>query len=143
MSIIIAAGLLLGAPALESHQVVLDHQGQRVDVTYRSDLAIKERQVGTASGPGRQSTLRCAWSAQVSVQREARSAAGHVLSRTISSDSPITGSRSGWCAGQREAIASEVAARGQQVREHLLAVAERDDATLRAELDATHATVRS
>ena len=142
MSIFIAAGLLLGAPVVDSHRVEIDHQGQRVDVTYHSELAVKQRQVGTAGPAGRPSTLRCLWKANVSVEREARSAAGHVLKRTISSDAPIEGSRPGWCSGQRAAIEQEVASRSDQVREHLLAVAERDRETLALELDAAHSPAR-
>lgn len=143
MSIIIAAGLLLGAAPPEAHRVAIDHRGQRVDVVYRSDLDVSRRQIGAVGAPGRPSTLRCAWQARVSVQREARSAAGHVLTRTISSDVPLSGTRTGWCAGQRSAIAADVAARSSGVRDHLLAVAEQDHEALRAELDAAHGPARS
>ena len=143
MSIIIAAGLLLGAAPPEAHRVAVDHRGQRVDVTYRSDLDIHHRQVGSAGAPGRPSTLRCTWKARVSVHREARSTAGHVLTRTIASDAPLSGTRPGWCAGQQKSIAADVAARSDRVRTHLLAVAEQDHDTLRAELDAAHGSARS
>ena len=142
MSIIIAAGLLLGTGAAEVHRVALDHRGQRVDVTYRSDVNVAHRQVGAVGAPGRPSTLRCTWQARVSVAREARSGAGHVLTRTIASDAPLTGSRAGWCSGQRDAIAKDVAARSDGVRDHLVAVAEQDHETLRAELDAAHLPAR-
>lgn len=143
MSLIIAAGLLLGGQAVDAHRVELDHRGQRVDVTYRSTLDVTHKQVGTVGVGGRAGTLRCAWKAKVSVDREARSAAGHVLTRTIASDTPIEGSRPGWCAGQRDAIAQEVASRTGAVRDHLLAVAERDREALALELDAAHTPVRS
>jgi hypothetical protein len=143
MNLIIAAGLLLGSPTANGHRIEIDHRGQRVDVTYRSDMDVAHKQVGTVGAPGRASTLRCAWKARVSVQREARSAAGHVLTRTIASDVPIEGTRPGWCAGQRNAIAQEVAARSSDVRDHLLAVAERDREALALELDAVHSPARS
>ncbi len=144
MNLILAAGLLLGTPvATDAHRVEMDHKGQRVDVTYRSDVAVKHKQIGSAGPGGRASTLQCAWKANVSVQREARSAAGHVLSRTISSDTPIEGRRAGWCSGQREAIAQEVAARSDTVRDHLLAIAEKDREALALELDRAHSPARS
>lgn len=143
MSLILAAGLLLGAPTVDAHRVEMDHRGQRVDVTYRSNLDVTHKQVGTVGVGGRANTLRCAWKANVSVDRQARSAAGHVLARTITSDTPIEGSRPGWCSGQQTAIAQEVAARTGTVREHLLAVAERDREALALELDAAHMPVRS
>lgn len=143
MSIIIAAGLLLAVQAPEAHRAVIDHRGQQVDVTYRSNVDVEHRQVGAVGAPGRPNTLRCAWKANVSVHREARSEAGHVLTRTIASDAPLSGVRPGWCAGQRDAIAADVAARSEGVRSHLLAVAEQDHDTLRAELDAAHQPARS
>ncbi len=52
MNLILAAGLLLGTPiATDAHRVEIDHKGQRVDVTYRSDVAVKHKQIG-AAGPG-------------------------------------------------------------------------------------------
>lgn len=143
MNLIIAAGLLLGSFTTDAHRLEIDHRGQRVDVTYRSDLDVEHRQVGTPAPGGRMSTLRCAWKARVSVQREARSPAGHVLTRTIASDAPIAGSRAGWCSGQRAAIAQEVAARSDDVRAHLLAVADRDREALALELDSAHSSARS
>lgn len=143
MNLFIVAGLLLGATASDAHRVEIDHRGQRVDVTYRSDVDVAHKQVGAVGAPGRPTSLRCAWTANVSVHREARSAAGHVLARTIASDAPIEGSRPGWCKGQRGAIAQEVAARSGAVRDHLLAAAARDQEALALELDAAHAPVRS
>ncbi|KTT72843.1 hypothetical protein NS334_08340 [Sphingomonas endophytica] len=135
---------MLGSPvAAEPHRVQLDHRGQRVDVTYRSDVDVTHKQVGAVGAPGRPSALRCAWTASVNVHREARHAAGHVVARTISSEAPLTGSRPGWCATQGDAIAQDVAAKSGRVRDHLLAVAARDQDALVAELDAAHDTSRS
>ncbi|MEH3037658.1 MAG: hypothetical protein PGN23_14400 [Sphingomonas adhaesiva] len=144
MSLIIAAGLLLGAAgASDTHQVRLDHRGQRVDVTYRHSVDIRHEQVGAAGAPGRPTTLRCRWNAAVDIHREARHAAGHVVTRRISADAPVSGSRPGWCAGQRDAIARDVAAASGQVRDHLMAVAARDQDAVLAELDAAHDRARS
>lgn len=143
MNLIVAAGLLLGSPVVDHHRIEIDHRGHRVDVTYRSDMDVTYKQVGAVGAPGRASTLRCTWTANVSVHREARSAAGHVLTRTIASDTPIAGNRPGWCAGQRQAIAKDVAARSGAVRDHLLAVAEGDREALALELDSAMSPARS
>ncbi len=143
MIVSIVAGLLLGTPiADDAHRVQLDHRGQRVDVTYRSAVDVRHKQLGAVGAPGRPSALRCAWSASVDVHREARHPAGHVMTRTISAQAPLTGSRPGWCDTQRDAIAQDVAARSGAVRDHLLAVATRDQDALVAELDAAHDKVR-
>lgn len=143
MIVSIVAGLLLGTPiAEEAHRVQMDHRGQQVDVTYRSAVDVRHKQVGAVGAPGRPSALRCAWTASVDVHREARHAAGHVLTRRISADAPISGTRPGWCDAQRGAIAQEIAAKTGEVREHLLAVAERDQAAMLAELDAAHDRTR-
>ncbi len=144
MIVSIVAGLLLGTPiAAEAHRVQIDHRGQSVDVTYRSAVDVSHKQVGAVGAPGRPTALRCAWTAAVDVHREARHAAGHVMTRTISAAAPLTGSRPGWCDTQRDAIAQDVAAKSGKVRDHLLAVAERDQDALVAELDAAHDRART
>lgn len=141
------AGLLLGAsPAVAddtSHRTQLDHRGHRVDVVYRGATTIAHDQRGTAGAPGRPSSLHCVWRAAIAVDREARSAAGHVVTRRITATTPLRGTRPGWCSTQRRGIAAEVAARGEAVRDHLLAVAQEDRDTLVAELDAAHGADRS
>ena len=141
MLVLVAAALLAGAPT-ESHRVEIDHRGRSVEAIYRGPVSLDHRQVGSIAGPGRPGTLRCAWSATVSVTREARSAAGHALIRTLAEEAPLRGSRPGWCATQRGAIAREIAARGVEIREHLATVAERDRAALHAELEAVHGPAR-
>lgn len=144
MSLIIAAGLLLGSPIVgDAHQVQLDHRGQRVDVTYRHQVTVRHRQVGAAGAPGRPVSLRCRWEASVDVHREARHVAGHIMTRRISADVPVSGSRPGWCAGQRDAIAQDVAAASGRVRDHMMAVAARDQDAVLAELDTLHGPARS
>ena len=136
MSYLIAAALLQAAAGTPAHSVQIDHNGQPVDVTYRSDVSVTHRQVGAAGAPGRPNTLRCTWKAAIDVHREARHPGGLTMARTISADTPVSGSRNGWCATQRDAIAADVAQRSGAIRDHLLAVAAEDHQTLRAELDA-------
>ena len=79
MTILTLAGLLLGvtgpAVALE-HRVAVEHRGGTVDAAYRAELSIHHRQVGSVSAPGRPSTLRCQWPADLYVARAARHARG-------------------------------------------------------------------
>lgn len=134
---------LAGGAGTEPHHVQIEHNGHRVDVVYRSDVQVAHKQVGSISAPGRPSTLRCQWRATMDVHREARLAAGHVMSRRIGTDTSVTGSRPGACEGQRKAIAAEVAAAGGKLREHLLAIVAADRGTLVAELEAAPGMVRS
>lgn len=139
MSSLIIAALMLGSPIVHEHQTTLDHRGHRVAVTYRASHDIEHRQVGSVAPAGRPGGLRCAWTVRTVATREAVSGAGHVVSRTLVHDAGLTGSRAGWCDGHRETIAAEVAQRaGPTARAHLEQLAERDRATLVADLDAAH-----
>jgi hypothetical protein len=138
--IITFAGLLLGSVAVlaaHDHRVDLTHGGHAVAATYRASVAVTHRQVGAVAAAGRASTLRCRWTAAVSVERHARRADGLVAVRTVDA-APISGSRPGWCATHRAAIAREVAARGEVVRARIAAAAAADRAALLADLDAAH-----
>ncbi|MFW2851297.1 hypothetical protein ACM61V_05165 [Sphingomonas sp. TX0543] len=138
MTILLVAGMLLGGmEGIEAHRVTLDHSAGAVEAVYRGAVDVAHRQLGTVAGAGRASTLRCHWSAMVRVEREARHPAGHLLSRSIASEAPLSGSRAGWCEGQRGAIVDEVARRADRLRDHVIDVAARDREVLLAELDAS------
>jgi hypothetical protein len=149
MSYILAAGLILGlntaaAPAAEiKHSTRLDHHSGSVDVRYRGAVAVSHRQVGTAAPAGKPTTLRCLWSANVIVDRQAQATSGAMMTRTIARDGIASGSRAGWCGTQRSAIAKEVAARVQDLNRHIVAVAREDHDVLRAELDRLHGVTRA
>ncbi|MET4897510.1 hypothetical protein RN629_10155 [Sphingomonadaceae bacterium jetA1] len=147
MNMIGMAGLLVGAMiasgdgAIE-HRTQMDHHSGPVAVHYRADVGVTHKQVGAVTTGGRPSTLRCLWSANVTVHRQAQ-AAGAMLTRSAARDGVIEGSRPGWCSTNRSAIAQEVARRHDAVRDHLQAVAQEDHAILRAEMDRLHAETRS
>lgn len=136
----LVAGLLLGAPVPDAsvHHVKLDHRGTSVDVRYRSTVVIDHRQIGTVAPAGGASTLRCAWTARIAVHREARHPSGSSATRAIDGARAFAGSRPGWCASNRTAIAREVARRGDELRTHMLAAAEGDHGALAAELERLH-----
>ncbi|WP_294199812.1 hypothetical protein [uncultured Sphingomonas sp.] len=141
------AGLALGAAAASEgaleHQVQLDHHSGPVAVRYSADVGVTHKQIGAVTTGGRPSTLRCLWSANVTVHREARGTTGTTLMRSAARDGVIEGSRPGWCTTQRAAIAQEVAARRDAVQEHLQAVAQEDHGLLRSELDRLHSETRT
>lgn len=142
-----ATALLLGSATavapLAEHQVRIDHPSGAVDARYRADVAISHRQTGSVMPGGRGSTLRCLWSVDVAVVRDARHASGALLSRAMRRDAALTGSRAGWCDAGRGAIAQEVARRHDAIRDHVMAVAREDHPTLRAELDRLHGETRA
>lgn len=141
------AGLLLGvtaaAPAAAmEHSERIEHHSGAVDAEYRTTTAIAYDQVGMVAPGGRPSSLRCKWSVDLTVERAARHASGSTMARAISRDNVIEGSRPGWCRTQRESIAREVAQRTDELRSHMLAVAQEDRTVLGAEIDRLHGAPR-
>lgn len=141
MSMILALGLMalspVSADGTHHHRTTIEHRGVPVGVTYRATMQLKTRPIGM-SPPTRPSTARCTWVATVVVERQmlrdGQPAPG--LSRVVSSDLELKGNRPGGCTGAGKAIARDIAARDEQVRAHVLAVAERDRSILLAELEA-------
>ena len=146
MNMLLIAGLVLGAAAASDgaieHQVQLDHHSGPVAVRYSADVGVTHRQIGAVATGGRPSTLRCMWSANMTVHREARATAGTMLTRSAARDGVIRGSRARWCGTNRQAIAQEVAQRRDALHDHLQAVAQEDHPMLRAEMDRLHPETR-
>ncbi|WP_448661907.1 hypothetical protein ACG3SL_14620 [Sphingomonas sp. CJ20] len=143
MILSLAAGLLLGTtatlpPREIEHQVRLDHATGPVDARYRSRIAVSHRQIGSVAPAGQPSTLRCAWRADLHVDREALHPSGTTLQASLRRDAVAQGSRAGWCATQRAAIAEEVARRTEDVHGHLVDVAREDHGALTDTLDRMH-----
>jgi len=148
MTYLLIAGLALGTAGATlgmtvDHQTHVDHHSGRVAVTYRGDVAIHHKQVGTATGGGRSSTLRCDWAAKMTVARHAIGAGGTSMARHIADTPTIAGTRPGWCSTNRSAIREEVANRASDMQRHLVTVAEEDHAALRIELDRLHGPERT
>jgi hypothetical protein len=139
IALVASAAVAVPLTATEAHEVRIEHSSGAVDARYHGRLVVAHRQVGAVAPGGRASTLRCAWQADVVVDRAARHPSGSTMARSITRDRVLTGSRPGWCAGARQAIDREVAARSADIRTHLLAVADEDRATLMAETDRLHA----
>ncbi|MGL1751822.1 hypothetical protein ACSTG9_23675, partial [Vibrio parahaemolyticus] len=78
---------------------------------------------------------RCSWRAHLHIEREARSGRALRSSRSIERKAVLEGSRPGWCGASENAVAEEVARRGAEIHSHLLAVANEDQAVLKAEIE--------
>ncbi|MGC6328970.1 hypothetical protein [Rhizorhabdus sp. FW153] len=139
MSMIIALGMMaLSPPAADAahhHATTIEHRGVPMNVSYRASVDLATKPMGV-SPPTRGGTDRCAWVATIAVERQMAPAGGAGLTRIVSSDYKIKGSRAGSCMTSRKAIEQEVAARDAEIRSHVMAVADRDKSTLMAELEA-------
>lgn len=136
----VLATLSAATAAGNTHMTTIEHGGAPLTVAYQADLDISHRQIGGLAPPGRQSSLRCLWTADVAVDRQVRRDGVVVpaLSRRVSTREHLTGSRPGSCEQARAGIAREVAARGRTVRDHLAEVAERDRAAILAEIESAN-----
>jgi len=117
------------------HRMTIEHRGVPLSVDYRATKALTTRQAGMSPPTRTGGVVRCHWVAKVVVERSMARGGGS-LNRVVDSGLELKGSRPGTCAGARKAIDREVAARDDEVRRHVQAVAERDHATLLAELEA-------
>lgn len=133
----LALGALVAAPAAAlEHEVVIDHVSGPIAADYKGSVTVDTKQVGSAGVAGRPSTLRCNWTASLTVERVAQVGDTLQSRRTISQDDVATGSRPGWCQTSEKAIDKDVASRGDKMRAALLALIDTDRATLLAEADA-------
>lgn len=147
---VLALALGLAAPAMArdaapaatiDHQAQIDHHSGPVTARYRGALLVDHRQIGAVAPAGRTASLRCQWTARIAVERHATTAHGAVTQRSLVSDPAASGHRPGWCAGQRDAIARDVATQTIDMDRHIQAVAREDHDVLRAELDRLHGSV--
>ncbi|QCI92567.1 hypothetical protein [Novosphingobium sp. EMRT-2] len=143
------AGLLSGAglatPAVATAQVApdhvehIEHRGGIVEARYQVVTQTVQRQVGAPGPGGRMASLRCVWSVDLTVRREARLPSGALASRQLERPRVLTGTRAGWCKGQESAIAGEVARRTDRLRAEMLAAAQEDRQEVIADAERLHA----
>lgn len=145
MSMIIALGLMALSPVaatdgMHHHRTTIEHRGVPVGVTYRATMQLTTRAIGM-SPPTRASTARCAWVATIVVERQMLRDGQPTppMSRVVSNDFTLKGNRPGGCIGAQKIIERDVAARDDDVRAHVMAVAESDRSILLAELEAAAA----
>lgn len=128
--------LLAMAAVAATHTIAIDHNGKRIDAIYQARTDVSMKTVGS-SAPTRMDAQRCRWNAAIVVERKMAHAPS--LARTLPSDHKISGNQPGACPGNKNVIAREIALREDEVKAHLMAVAEQDRNLLVAELDATRA----
>lgn len=122
------------APAHAATRTV-DHAAGPVTADYRGHVHVRHKEVGMAGPGGRPSTLRCAWTASLWVDRQAQHGSGLMASRSFSTEPVASGSRAGSCQTGKRAIAREVAALAERHEQHLAAAMEADRPVLLAEID--------
>lgn len=125
---------LAGADGGHLHRTTIEHRGAPVNVDYRATTALSTRQVGMSPPTRTGGVVRCNWVAKVVVERKL--GAGNALTRVVDSELQLKGSQPGTCSSAKKTIGQDVASRDDEVRRHVLAVVERDRATLLAELEA-------
>jgi len=125
--------LIALAAAVATHTVQIDHRGAPVEATYTARADVKTRTVG-AHTPNRADMRRCHWKATVVVDRQLSHSPS--LTRAIPTDHAFSGSEAGACTPGRDMGARQVAKHQDNIRAHLMTVAQQDRAPLLAELDA-------
>ena len=130
----VALGLGLAAPAVAlDHKVVIEHPEGPIAADYAGTVKVETRQIGSVAAPGRPSTLRCEWSASLSVERNAQVGDKLKTRREMRQDDVATGSAPGWCRNSAKAIERVVDARKETFRSAMLDLVEQDRTALLAE----------
>lgn len=129
---LIAIAAAAGIPTL-THRVQIDHGGTPIQAIYTARTELRARTLG-AKTPNRMDMQRCQWTATIIVDRAL--AHSPALARTVSSERQFSGSQHGACSPAPQGSARDLAQHQAEIREHLVAVAEKDRAPLLAELEA-------
>ena len=128
--------LIAMAAAAASHTVSITHHGTSMQALYTARADVEARTVG-AKTPNRMDMQRCKWTATVVVDRKLDH--GPALARTIASDTRFSGSESGACARNDSLEQRVLAQHRDRIQATVMAMAERDQAPLMAELDSVRA----
>lgn len=121
------------AAAAATHSVQIDHGGTAVQARYSARAEFVTKTIG-AKTPNRMDMQRCKWTATIIVDRTLDH--GPALARTVSADKRYSGSEHGACTPGRQSGERNLAQHEAEIRNHLVAVAEKDRGPLIAELDA-------
>lgn len=130
------AGVALGSPAQAlEHKAVIDHDLGPIAADYEGSTSIRMEQLGSAGGAGRSSSLRCQWSASLTVERKAQVGPDLKAHRSMVRTDALTGSTPGWCSARGNGIAELIAARHDKLHAQMLAMVEQDRSAILAEAD--------
>ena len=136
----ILAGACLASPAAAlEHEVVIEHPAGNIAADYDGAVKVETRQVGAAGVAGRPSTLRCEWTASLTVERTAK--VGQMLQtrRSMAREDVASGSKPGWCETNTKAIDVLVEARRETFRAAMLELVEQDRSAILAEAEGARA----
>ena len=134
LSLAMILAIATGAPDA-SHTIVVPHASGKAQVEYRGNLAIEHRQVGSVAPGGRASTLRCRWTANLHVERNATHTSGSTASRSFVINDVARGHHPGWCPANTNKRSRDAALQAMDINKHLKRAITADHAMLDAELD--------
>lgn len=130
----LAIGVCFAAPAMAlEHKVVIEHPEGPIAADYAGTVDVETRQIGSVGAPGRPSTLRCQWSASLSLERTAQVGETLKTRREMRQDDVASGSTPGWCRTNAKAIDKLVDARKETFRSAMLELVAQDRTALLAE----------
>jgi len=132
--LIVGACLAAPAAALE-HEVVIEHPAGTIAADYEGAVQVSTRQVGTVGVAGRPSTLRCEWTASLTVERTAKVGTTLQTRRAMSRENVARGSKPGWCETRARAIDALVDSRRETFRTAMLELVEQDRGAILAEAE--------
>jgi hypothetical protein len=114
---------------------VIEHPAGNIAADYDGAVKVETRQVGAAGVAGRPSTLRCEWTASLTVERTAK--VGQMLQtrRSMAREDVASGSKPGWCETNTKAIDVLVEARRETFRAAMLELVEQDRSAILAEVE--------
>lgn len=137
---LVAAVAICGPAQAMEHKTVIEHPVGPIAADYSGATVVRMKQLGVAGGAGRASSLRCAWTVSLSVERDARVGDAWQAKRTLSRANVLKGSAPGWCSERNSGVDRMVAARRDDLRGAMMAMVEQDRTALLAEADKAHAS---
>lgn len=139
----LAIGLAFSVPvAAMEHSTVIEHPAGPITADYTGATRIEMKQVGSAGGAGRTSSLKCQWSISLSVERSAQVGASLQAKRSMVRDDVITGSSPGWCSERGNGIDRIVEARRDTLRNAMMAMVAQDRDVILVEAEGARARQR-
>ncbi|MFY8194937.1 hypothetical protein [Novosphingobium sp. B1] len=139
----LAVGLAFSVPAAAiEHSTIIEHPAGPITADYTGATRVEMKQVGTAGGAGRTSSLKCQWSISLSVERSAQVGASLQARRSMVRDEVLTGSSPGWCSERGNGIDKIVEARRDTLRSAMMAMVAQDRDVILVEAEGARASQR-
>ncbi len=139
----LAVALGFSAPVMGmEHSTVIEHAAGPITADYSGKTRVDMKQIGSAGGAGRASSLRCQWSVSLSVERQARVGANMQARRSMLRDDVLTGSSPGWCSERGNGIDRVIEARRDDLRSAMMAMVAQDREVILVEAEGAHGKQR-